>query len=55
MTDLMEWMDEGSHSGGEAMFAETPREANRVKLELFRQLFTALGHEAHYRMMMREE
>lgn len=55
MTDLMEWMDEGSHNGGEALYAETPREANREKMEMFRRLFVALGHEAHYRMMMREE
>ena len=54
MTALMEWIDTGCHKGEEATFAEAPVVTNRRRLEEFRRLFERLGHEAHYRMMMRE-
>ena len=32
---------------------QSPREANARNMEVLRELFERLGHEAHYNMMMK--
>ena len=53
MNALLEWMDQGSHGGEDAVYGESPREANARNMEVLRELFERLGHEAHYNMMMK--
>lgn len=55
MEDFFKWIDEGSHGVEDDLYAEDPQQKNERYIEMFHQLFTKLGHEAHYKMMMREE
>ena len=52
---LAKWMDEGSHRIGDDLYMESPEEMTERYMQVFRKLFVKLGHEAHYKMMMREE
>lgn len=54
MISLRKWMDEGSHGVADELYVGNRDEMNAHYLELFRRLFERMGHEAHYRMMMRE-
>lgn len=50
---LLKWMDEGSHGSISALYAGDPDAINYRYLEVFHQIFTRLGHEAHYMMMIK--
>lgn len=52
---LMKWVDEGSHATGDGLYLGHPAILAERYLEVFHQLFVKLGHEAHYKMMMRED
>lgn len=55
VNSLARWADEGSHGFAEDLYAVNSYEMNEKYLRVFERLFVKLGHEAHYRMMMREE
>lgn len=55
VNSLAKWADEGSHRTVEELYASNGQELNEKYLKVFKRLFEALGHEAHYKMMMREE
>ena len=55
ITSFARWYDEGSHDIFDDLYVESPRSMNEKYLQVFRQIFVKLGHESHYRMMMREE
>ena len=55
ITSFARWYDEGSHDMFDDLYVESPRAMNEKYLQVFKQIFVKLGHEAHYRMMMREE
>ena len=55
MTSLAKWLDEGSHGVTENLYTEVPQISNEAYLDVFHRFFVKFGHEAHYKMMMREE
>ena len=46
-------LDERSHFTAEDLYAADPLQVNDRFMEAFRQFFIQMGHEAHYKMMMR--
>ena len=55
MREFFEWLDEGSHGTDDETYGEVSVGELDGCMELFKGLFVRLGHESHYRMMMREE
>ena len=55
VVSLAKWFDERSHGAIDDAYAEGDEEMTEHYLEAFRLLFEKMGHEAHYKMMMREE
>lgn len=54
VTSFARWYDQGSHDIFDDLFVENPRSMNEKYMSVFKRLFVALGHEAHYKMMMHE-
>ena len=54
LTSFARWFDQGSHDIFDDLYVENPRSMNEKYMSVFRQLFVKLGHEAHYKMMMKE-
>ena len=55
VVSLAKWMDEGSHGVTGDLSRGNSEEKVEMYFEWFRQLFIKMGHEAHYKMMMKEE
>lgn len=55
MQSLFKWLDHGSHEVYEDIYSASSQVSNDRYMELFHVLFVKLGHEAHYKMMMRED
>ena len=53
VTSFARWYDQGSHDIFDDLFVENPRSMNEKYMSVFKRLFVVLGHEAHYKMMMR--
>jgi len=53
--EFFEWLDEGSHGTDDETYGEVSVGELDGSMELFKELFVRLGHESHYKMMMREE
>lgn len=51
---LMKWIDEGSHCVRDINVCGDFDDSGERFFNLFEKTFEAMGHEAHYRMMMRE-
>ncbi|MBO4487706.1 MAG: AAA family ATPase, partial [Bacteroidaceae bacterium] len=51
---LLKWIDEGSHGSLSALYTGDTDAVNYRYLEVFHQIFTRLGHEAHYMMMIKD-
>lgn len=54
VSSLAKWGDEGSHAVAEDLYGTISQDMCCKYIKVFRQLFERLGHEAHYKMMMRE-
>lgn len=46
-------LDERSHGQADDLYAPDPQQMNNHLMAAFRQFFIKMGHEAHYKMMMR--
>ena len=55
MREFFEWLDEGSHGTDDETYGEVSVGELDGCMELFKGLFVRLGHDNHYKMMMREE
>lgn len=55
VVSLAKWMDEGSHGVTGDLSRGNSEEKVEMYFEWFRQLFIKMGHEAHYKMMMKEK
>lgn len=55
VNSLAKWADEGSHGFADDLYGGNSQEMNEKYMEVFHRLFVRLGHEAHYKMMMRDE
>jgi wobble nucleotide-excising tRNase len=51
---LLSWINEGSHGIPDDAFASLDADTVGKYREVFRQVFVHMGHENHYKMMMRE-
>lgn len=54
VTSLAKWLDEGSHRVADGGYGDLAT-INEQYLKKFRKLFVMMGHEAHYKMMIRED
>lgn len=50
---LAKWFDEGSHGVMDDLCMGSPEGLNEKYMDVFKRLFEAMGHGAHYQMMMR--
>ncbi len=55
MSSLAKWVDEGSHTIDDDLYAEPLQDSGERYMEVFRRLFEKTGHLSHYKMMMGEE
>ena len=51
---LRKWLDEGSHGTTDGLYLGDTDTLNERYLEVFREIFARMGHEAHYQMMMKQ-
>ena len=52
---LTSWLHDGSHYVYDDLYIDSNPEISDKYLKVFRMIFEKTGHEAHYKMMMKEE
>ncbi len=48
------WLNDGSHGISDDLFVQSQDTSIEIYLKVFENIFKVTGHEAHYKMMMRE-
>lgn len=51
---LLSWINDGSHSIPDDLYIDSYTDSIDRYKEIFKEIFIKMGHEAHYKMMMRE-
>ncbi len=52
---LLSWVNAGSHFVDDPLFVSHGDVAHETFLRIFKEIFVKMGHEGHYRMMMRSD
>jgi len=52
---LISWLNDGSHSSGDALNIAMDDAVIETSLKVFREIFVSLGHQNHFDHMMRQE
>lgn len=51
---LLSWLNDGSHFAGEDLHVSVDEATIEKQLRIFREIFAKTNHEAHYKMMMKD-
>ncbi|WPO43200.1 AAA family ATPase [Tardiphaga sp. 42S5] len=54
-SSLLSWVNDGSHSAHDELYISQDDSMIERYLDVFKRIFDVMGHDAHYRMMMRIE
>ena len=52
---LLSWINDGSHTIPDDLFIDSYTDSIERYKQIFKEVFVKMGHEAHYKMMMREK